>query len=1010
MMQKIGYLTLLLIWVTGVKAQSGTGFVPSNFQGYYFSPQNLGYALPQTADFVQYGNTKMNYYNGLLDLEIPLIDYKDPVFELNTSLKYISDGFRPGRRPSIMGNNWVLNAGGAITRNVVGCPDDVRGYKGNNSTIHMMDGLLVAIRDGRFKSYSKEDLFNLNIPKVADDFPYRETEYDMAPDIFDFNFGRYKGRFMIDNSGNAKCLSGGEYKIDLSGMPAQAFTTTDAPAASYIVITTPDGCKYTFGGSTSYLEYNVPNNPDKLKKSPVQIVSWYLNSIVDVTGKQAVNFDYQNYLQRNKYHYFVRSGTGGMGWHYFMVNNVQQSTPISVGNLENEHFLMTDNLHTPVLKTIRINDIKINFEVGIYPVNFWGDTDGNDLLYLSAITMTDGYKVLRSCSFTYQRKGKYFFLDKVNLSAQDSNSPAYAFEYKLDRDLPDPLTTSTDHWGFWNGKYEMIVDTKIFLDSNLQSRKAVNTAVSDLTLLDKIVYPTGGEEKIAYEYNRYNSFRSKRTDQLLWDTNTSDNALACGGTRVKSLSMHDPATGKERRRTFDYTVPQGGRGSGVINELPRYDMPEEEIRYRVNGNGVNDYTYYDIRSYSASSNSLGRLNNISEYGIGYSDVTETFDDGSYACYHYSSFLDVPDDSALKGDVYFLLPDMPITQIWRSFNSTQLLDKALNYSANDLSEFRGKLLSKQHYNSKRKRVFSEEYSYNADEKASGYEVSITTRTGNFLANRVFTVPCRVTQEKHTDENGVVTLRNCEYNAQSMLKETETVNSNGDHIYVRYVYPGEYARLHYDQQYADLLRENRIEEPVAAIKYLRKAGEKERKIVDFIQTLYEPFKDCGIRKRSVLRFCASEPLPEDTDFDELHSMLYFIEAVEAYDQYDCYGNLMTYRKEDEKIFYLWGNKGKNLAAEIKGATYEEIKAALERTPEYFPTSGTLGQLKKMKERLVHASVTLYDYKPQVGVKYMSTPAGKESYFQFDPYGRFKKSFRKGEHGELQLLEFNQYHYAK
>lgn len=121
-------LCLLLLLGTGthIYAQNSSGFIPTDFQGYYFSPQNLGFSTPQTAEFVQYGNTRVNYYNGLLDLDIPLFDYKDTAFELNMSIKYISDGFKPGRRPSVVGNNWILNVGGAITRNVVGNPDDVR--------------------------------------------------------------------------------------------------------------------------------------------------------------------------------------------------------------------------------------------------------------------------------------------------------------------------------------------------------------------------------------------------------------------------------------------------------------------------------------------------------------------------------------------------------------------------------------------------------------------------------------------------------------------------------------------------------------------------------------------------------------------------------------------------------------------------------------------------------------------------------------------------------------------
>ena len=236
-------LVFLFGTTTHMYAENGSGFIPTNFQGYYFSPQNLGFATAQTAEFVQYGNIGMNLYNGLLDLNIPLFDYKDPAFELNASIQYLSDGFKPGRRPSVVGNNWILNIGGSITRNVVGTPDDVR--QNQNS------GLLAAIRDGQFKQYSKEDLFNINVPVTNQNRPYVETEYDMSPDIFEFNFGRYKGRFIIDNAGNAKCLSGGGYKINLGEMAVQDYTTTDAPKYSLIQITTPDGYLYSFGGTTS---------------------------------------------------------------------------------------------------------------------------------------------------------------------------------------------------------------------------------------------------------------------------------------------------------------------------------------------------------------------------------------------------------------------------------------------------------------------------------------------------------------------------------------------------------------------------------------------------------------------------------------------------------------------------------------------------------------------------------------------------------------------------------------
>ena len=53
---------------------------------------------------------------------------------------------------------------------------------------------------------------------------------------------------------------------------------------------------------------------------------------------------------------------------------------------------------------------------------------------------------------------------------------------------------------------------------------------------------------------------------------------------------------------------------------------------------------------------------------------------------------------------------------------------------------------------------------------------------------------------------------------------------------------------------------------------------------------------------------------------------------------------------------------------------------------------------------------EYKQQIGMKYTSQPDGKTSFFQYDLQGRLKKRFRRGEKGDIQLMEYNRYHYSK
>ena len=491
---------------------------------------------------------------------------------------------------------------------------------------------------------------------------------------------------------------------------------------------------------------------------------------------------------------------------------------------------------------------------------------------------------------------------------------------------------------------------------------------------------------------------------VAWNSNETTYDTPCGGVRIGKLTMYDPITRKERQRSFKYINPDTGMESGRLNELPRYSMPEENIK-------IDDISYdhtitslFDV--YSISSNCIGRLNNISEYPVGYSHVTETFDDGSYSRYHYSSLVDIPDNPELGCG----FSSEKVT--YRSFNGYQKLDKALNYTPNDLSAFRGKLLSKCIYNNHHKKVAMEEYEYNFEDRTSDHEVSISTGTGMFVSNKIFTTPCLLTYEKLTDENDVAVTHHYEYNAKGFVSQKEIVNSNGNHVYLKYIYSGEPARLFPDEYSSGLSAINRIEEPVALIKYIRKAGESERRIVGGIQYLYKTFSGCGIQKRSLLTFKMPESLPEDTNFGDGKYLLNYTEGIESYDNYDEYGNFITYRSNKETTVYLWSYSGRYMMAEIRGATYDLVKAALGRTPESLSRDNYIDkkELEKLRELLPQAHITIYDYEPQVGVKYMSEPTGRVSGFHFDNQGRLSKTYRTGEDGELQLTEYNTYHYTE
>jgi len=774
------YFVLFLSTIS-ISAQNVTSFVPTATIPYFFTPQNVGFATPQTADFVRHGNIGINHYNGLLDMTIPLYEYKDNDFEIPIFLTYNSEGFKSSKRPSLVGYNWILNVGGIITRNVNGAPDDVAGNPTKTNNEYMPDGYLVGARK-RSSDYTNHQLWNFQMQKT-DNSPYvwKDFQSDFARDIFYFNFGRHQGSFIIKGT-SALLLSGKDYAVDISDMTSQDYSATNAPKDSKITIVTSDGFIYEFGGNTSYLEYLVPSNSSQGRQKPVFIVSWYLNSITAPNGR-IVTFSYTPTEQKNKYAYHM---SYSISTHTLImcsqpgppVQNVPGLIYDAFGTVE-----ITDKIFVPFLDKITIENTVIDFNREKYNTSFYSTETTSDLYYLNAIKINYDTELVKEIAFSYRTQGRYFFLDELNLNKQHNNKQLYKFDYYLDRPLPDPQTISVDHWGFWSGGYDITEDSKSYL-MNIYDRKSVNTSVFNTGLLKSIVYPTGGKTEIEYEYNRYHRYKVKDEEIIHLQNVFSPTSIPTGGARVKKIRDYDPVNGIiTNERTFLYRRPNESFESGIIGTLPNYssfNMTQTPVS-SVGGVFPNMYFCSGITTtmtLTISSNTIGTEQNIPEYHIGYSDVIEQFSDGSFIHYHFSSLIDVPDDESVRS--FYLIPPIP--------PGTAVNDRSGLYKVNDMSKYRGRLLTKTTYSSSNEVVEKEIFTYNLAEAKNSFEVTVTSVPAGTVANRIFTVPCRVIQYESIQSN-VSNKTQYSYNSKNLLSEKTTTNSDGKKQTTRFIYPFE-----------------------------------------------------------------------------------------------------------------------------------------------------------------------------------------------------------------------------
>lgn len=963
---------LMLVAVTGTNGKLfAQDFIPNSFVNYYFSPKNLGFATPQTAELAKYTQANVNCYNGLLDLEIPVLHYKDNSFDIPITLKYISDGFKPGRRPSVVGNNWMLNVGGVITRNVNGKMDD-----GTNA-------ILSKIREGKLQNFTKDQLYKLS---VVDDL-----KGDNAPDIFHFSFGGYKGFFLIGNDGQIISSLGDGFLIDVSGISIQDYSTTDLQKKdSKIKITTPDGFVYEFGGDINCIEYNIPNNIPELEKTYVQITAWYLKTIQDLNNDRIAQFSYTSRAQKDKYKLFLD----------YSDKNYKYGTQIMGGIGYTKCYLIESQIHTPVLENIRIDNATIDLHY--FDTYFYEETDISDITYLSSIRLSYDNDTKKSASFNYVQNGKYFFVSQMEIQNGD-NPEKYSFEYDLSMPLPDPLTISVDHWGFWNGRYDIDEDTETYLN-NINIRKAVNTNVCSISMLSSVTYPTTGRMDITYEHNRYNYWKIQNdADNPLWYWNIAYSSVEkpCGGVRVKSLSNYDPISEQEITRTFEYINPEKEQGSGVIGLLASYTMPTEDFRYQSTG----QENYMWIRkTWSRSSNTVGRLHNVAEYHIGYSDVSEIYNNGSRIHYRFSSSLDMPDDDNIK----FRIELLPATGFFkgRSFTFCQILQKDGLYNPNDLSSFRGKLLSKITYNSDQRAVSTDSFVYNTYEAENDYEVSISRAPSCIVSNRIFTTPCRLIKETHTDDDNVVVTKEYTYNAKNLIAEKRITRSDGDTLALSYYYPFNSSNVVGGINYLSTLNQlNKIDDPVLLVKTKKQSGSAMKKTLSSIKYDYGSFGG-KIRKSKLYEWGTNAPNKSDAAI--LNGTF---NLKEEYLNYDNYGNIVHLIENGrDKTVYLWSYHGQYPVAEIKGADYDEVKTALGCTPESLSaqTQPNMTLIDGLRNKLPAASITTYTHSPLVGVTSSTSPRGVTTYYEYDADGRLVATYIQQGNEKL-YLQRNIYNYS-
>jgi len=148
---------------------------------------------------------------------------------------------------------------------------------------------------------------------------------------------------------------------------------------------------------------------------------------------------------------------------------------------------------------------------------------------------------------------------------------------------------------------------------------------------------------------------------------------------------------------------------------------------------------------------------------------------------------------------------------------------------------------------------------------------------------------------------------------------------------------------------------------------------------------------------------DPLEEENHQDFYTPEIYF-------DRYNSSGKIIQVRDNEVSYVYLWSYKNQHPIVKIENITYDEITDIISESvintisDKSQPSDSDWLLLNRLRDELPKSLVTIYTYKPLVGIQSITDPRGIKTTYEYDDFGRLE--FIKDHEGKI--IEEYKYNY--
>lgn len=474
------------------------------------------------------------------------------------------------------------------------------------------------------------------------------------------------------------------------------------------------------------------------------------------------------------------------------------------------------------------------------------------------------------------------------------------------------------------------------------------------------------------------------------------------GVRIKTIDNYEykGADIPLKSTSYEYLNPVTGISSGILHEDLRFHREFYNEYVLSPCTSPNNYYYAEIPQMVLYSNNVESNPYSIQAPVGYSCVKEVTKgiNGGYTFYTFHNKGPEFEQHSVRVD------DCLNGKLIRKecYNNKSLIIKEIfQYEKSTIHEYGG--INVIDPFNMFPGVFANGLNMTCSNDASLYANVITYYSRlMLLAHRLNSYDVTL-KSRETISDGVVVKEKYNYDPLTLqLKEKVNITSLNDTIKHIYLYPNNYNSDVYGDMRSSHMLNLIVEERIYKNNYL----------IGGIHTEYGTSKANRIIPRLKYFSEINSPLANRDVYSFLDTSIFPVVNVE-YIEYDSYSNPVYIKHNDtSQVVYLWGYGGQYLVAEIKNATYDDVKTALGCAPESLSSSLSYdSRIDNLRTTigLSHSQVITYKYKPLVGLIEMINERGISTFYDYDNFGRLEKKYLILDN-KTKIIEQHEYHTAK